>query len=139
MTYTLTHCTQLKVGVYLCIVENVNNHYYRQGADCMGRFTSLTEKTYKILTKDEAYEEFDYLRDAIAETPSDYFYLKVTDHHPTPAKIPPQLIGPYPSLEEAEMSIRQATDQYRSGMSHTHSNIVEFEKVLKMKEKDDGI
>lgn len=102
----------------------------------MGRFTALTEKTYKILAKDEAYEEFEYLRDVITETPSDYFYLKVIDHRPTPVKIPPQLIGPYPSREEAEKAIKQATEEYRSDLSHTEDNIVEFEEILKWKDNE---
>jgi hypothetical protein len=103
----------------------------------MGKFSSFTEKTYNILTKDEAFEEFPELRTAIEETPADYVYLAVHDHRPTPLQIPPQLIGPYPSMDLANEAIKQATDQYRSGWSHTHDNIVEFEKVLKCKEKEE--
>ncbi|MCH5585139.1 FAM171 family protein [Shimazuella sp. AN120528] len=112
-------------------------HVRYKGDGLMGRFSSLTEKTYKILTKDEAYEEFPELKTTIAETPPDYVYLAVYDHRPTPLSIPPQLIGPYPSMDIANEAIKQATDQYRSVLSHTEDNIVEFEKVLRCREKDE--
>lgn len=104
----------------------------------MGKFSSLTEKTYKILTKEEAYEEFPELKSTIAETPPDYVYLAVYDHRPTPMSIPPQLIGPFPSIDSANDAVKQATEDYRSELSNTKGNIVELEELFKQKERDDG-
>lgn len=92
----------------------------------MGRFSHLIQKSYNIITLEEAYEQFPLMRDAINETPKNYVYLVVYDQRPMPVPIPPQLIGPYPSIENAKESIKGLEDTHRSNMMYSNSNVLEF-------------
>lgn len=101
----------------------------------MGRFTSLTEKVYKIATKQEALVQFPELSDVIEQTHPDSVYLTVHDQRPAPKPVPPQLLGPYPDRTSAEDAIKEVTDQYRAALNYTESNVVQFEDILINKEK----
>lgn len=100
----------------------------------MGRksFTSLTEKVSRILSVDEAKEEFPLLRDVIMQTPPEMVYLMVTEKRPTHRPIPPQMIGPYPNRESAEEAIRKQEEDCRASLQYAKTNLVHLEKITKL-------
>ncbi|WP_028776688.1 hypothetical protein [Shimazuella kribbensis] len=97
----------------------------------MGKYTSLTKKTYRIFTKEEARDEFPDLQSEINHTPFGHVYLVIYDERPAPIKVPPQLIGPMPRSEATKI-IRQQEDNYRTGLLNAFDNIVDMEKALQL-------
>jgi hypothetical protein len=94
------------------------------------RYSALTKKVYKILSKEEACIHFPEMEEDISFTPLGHVWLMVMDERPTPLKIPPQLIGPLPK-SEAEEQVKDQEERYRSSMQSAMDQIDSYERVFK--------
>lgn len=96
----------------------------------MNRYTSLN-KTYKVITMEEAYFRFPDMKADIAETPSCYVYLVITDERPGPKPIPPQLIGPM-KQGEAERQIKEREENHCSNMQSILDRLDGCDNIIKI-------
>jgi hypothetical protein len=94
------------------------------------RYSALTKKVFKVLSKEEACIHFPEMEEDIRFTPLGHVWLMVIDERPTPLKIPPQLLGPLPK-SEAEEQVKDQEDRYRSSMQSALDQINTYEKVFK--------